>query len=490
MVRAGDPYPPAQHPKPQITPYRRFLLSESSAILAVHGHFYQPPREDPWTGEIPPEPGAEPYRNFNEKITAECYRPLAERCLFERISFNVGPTLIAWLARHDPETYRRILEADRANVARGVGNALAQSAHHTILPLARRRDKITQVYWGIKSFQHRFGRHPRGMWLPEMAVDLTTLEVLAEAGLTFTILSSEQVRGALTRGAGPYRVRLEANAYFTVFVRDRDLSNQVSFAMPSLGPADRWAKEALRGRSQLTLLAMDGETFGHHHREGVDFLERLLRPQTPGYEVVTLTEYLRAHPPVEEIEVIQNTAWSCAHGLARWSTGCACTPGDSRWKAILRAAMDLLSEEIDAAYLDLTHGRIGNPWRLRDEYIHVILGAMDARSLLREFADRPLSSEVEQRLLLALQAQVHRQRMFASCGWFFADLDGLEPRLVIRQAARAIELIQEATGINLADGFRRALALARSERTGKTGAQIFDEIWAARPGARSHATSG
>ncbi|MCS7251683.1 MAG: hypothetical protein NZ572_04510, partial [Thermoflexus sp.] len=316
-------------------------MSESSTLLAVHGHFYQPPREDPWTGEVPLEPGAKPYRNFNEKITAECYRPLAERHLFEEISFNVGPTLIAWLARHHPETYQRILEADRANVARGVGNAIAQSAHHTILPLARRRDKITQVYWGVKFFQHHFGRHPRGMWMPEMAVDLSTLEVLAEAGLTFAILSSEQVRGGLTRGAGPYRVRLEANAYFTVFVRDRDLSNQVAFALPSLGPADRWAKEILRGRSYLTLIATDGETFGHHHREGVDFLERLLHPQAPGYEVVTLTEYLRAHPPVEEIEVIQNTAWSCAHGLARWSTGCACTPGDSRWKAILRAAMDL-----------------------------------------------------------------------------------------------------------------------------------------------------
>lgn len=456
-------------------------MGESRPALAVHGHFYQPPREDPWTGEVPPEPGAAPYHDFNEKITAECYRPLAERCLFERISFNVGPTLIGWLARHAPETYRRILEADRVNVARGVGNAIAQSAHHTILPLARRRDKVTQVYWGIQSFQHRFGRHPRGMWLPEMAVDLATLEVLAEAGLTFTILSSEQVRGPLPRGAGPYRVRLEANAYFTVFVRDRDLSNQVSFAMPSLGPAERWAAEALRGRTALTLLATDGETFGHHHREGVDFLDRLLRPPAGAYEVVTLTEYLRAHPPMEEIEILQNTAWSCAHGLARWSTGCACTPGDSRWKAILRAAMDLLAEEIDAAYLDLAHGWIRDPWRLRDEYIHVVLGAMEAPALLREFADRPLPSDVERRLLLALQAQVHRQRMFASCGWFFEDLDGLEPRLVIRQAARAIELIEQATGVDLATGYRRALALARSGRTGKTGAQIFDEIWAARP---------
>lgn len=459
-------------------------MEDTRPWLAVHGHFYQPPREDPWTGEIPPEPGAEPYDNFNEKITAECYRPLAERSLFEAISFNVGPTLIAWLARHHPETYRRIVAADRIGAAQGVGPALAQSAHHTILPLARRRDRITQVYWGIQSFQHRFGRHPRGIWLPEMAVDLATLEVLAEAGLTFTILSSEQVRGDLSRGAGPYRVRLEANAYFTVFVRDRDLSNQVAFSLPGLGPADRWAAAALRGRRHLTLLAMDGETFGHHHREGVAFLERLVRPPDAAYRVTTLADYLREHPPMEEVEILQNTAWSCPHGLARWSTGCACTPGDARWKAILRAAMDLLAEEIDAAYLDLAHGRVQDPWRLRDEYIHVVLGTADAPSLLREFADRPLSSEAERRLLLALQAQVHRQRMFASCGWFFEDLDRLEPRLVIRQAARAIECIQEAAGVDLATGFRRALALARSARTGRTGAQIFDEIWAARPAAR------
>jgi hypothetical protein len=456
-------------------------LGESRPTLAVHGHFYQPPREDPWTGEVPLEPGAAPYHDFNEKITAECYRPLAERCLFERISFNVGPTLISWLARRAPETYRRILEADHVNVARGVGNAIAQSVHHTILPLARRRDRVTQIYWGIRSFQHRFGRHPRGMWLPEMAVDLATLEVLAELGLTFTLLSSEQVRGPLPRGAGPYRVRLEANAYFTVFVRDRDLSNQVSFAMPSLGPADRWAAEALRGRTGLTLLATDGETFGHHHREGVDFLDRSapaagggLRGGDPHRIPAGPSASGGGGDPAEHGVELRPRAGPLEHRV-RLHPGGFPLEGDPAGGHGSFGGGDRRGLSGPGPWLDPRSVAAAGRIHPRGA------GGDGGPALLREFADRPLPSDVERRLLLALQAQVHRQRMFASCGWFFEDLDGLEPRLVIRQAARAIELIEQATGVNLAAGYRRALAPARSGRTGKTGDRIFDELWTARP---------
>ncbi len=190
--------------------------------VAIHGHFYQPPRENPFTGEVPAEQGAEPYHDYNAKITAESYRPNAFAGNFDRISFNIGPTLIGWLDRHDHETYRRIQEADRIHRQTcGVGNAIAQPAHHTILPLARRRDKITQIKWGMASFIHRFGRQPRGMWLPEMAVDLVTLEILSRRGLSFTILSEEQVQGEVRGDAGPYRVRLPGGGFFAVFVRDR-----------------------------------------------------------------------------------------------------------------------------------------------------------------------------------------------------------------------------------------------------------------------------
>ncbi len=215
--------------------------------VAIHGHFYQPPREDPFTGDMPREAGAEPYHDFNAKITAECYRPNAVAGNLDRMSFNIGPTLIGWLDRYQPETYARIVEADRMHrQAHGVGNAIAQPAHHTILPLARRRDKITQIKWGIASFIQRFGRQPRGMWLPEMAVDLPTLDILSRRGLSFTILSEEQVRGDLREGAGPYRVRLPEGGYFAVFVRDRHLSNQISF---DVNQRQRWPRLAGRARA-------------------------------------------------------------------------------------------------------------------------------------------------------------------------------------------------------------------------------------------------
>jgi alpha-amylase/alpha-mannosidase (GH57 family) len=210
-------------------------------FFSIHGHFYQPPREEPFTGQIPREAGAEPYHDFNEKITAECYQPNAAVGNFERISFDLGPTLAAWMSAHAADTYQRIVQSDRANVERfGLGNAVAQSAHHSILPLARRRDKITQVAWGIASFEYRFGRQPEGMWLPEMAVDYETLEALAGVGLSFTILSDDQVQGDTGGRAGPYRIRLSAGRSITVFVRDRFLSNQISFDMehfPGVGSA-------------------------------------------------------------------------------------------------------------------------------------------------------------------------------------------------------------------------------------------------------------
>ncbi|HEY4723077.1 MAG TPA: glycoside hydrolase, partial [Anaerolineae bacterium] len=296
--------------------------------VALHGHFYQPSRENPFTGEMPREPGAAPYHDFNAKITAECYWPNAEAGNFDQISFNVGPTLMSWLSHYQAAMYARILQADRNHVQKqGVGNAIAQPVHHTILPLARRRDRITQIKWGIASFLNRFQRQPRGLWLPEMAVDLSTLEILSQRGLSFTILSEEQVRGDLRAGAGPYRVHLPGGGYFVVFVRERALSNQISFDMDWISDGRRWLESALNGRQGLTLIALDGETFGHHQRRGVQFLSNILRSDgTPSYTVVTLADYLRTHPPTIEVEVVERTAWSCYHGVARWDGGCGCTP--------------------------------------------------------------------------------------------------------------------------------------------------------------------
>jgi hypothetical protein len=454
--------------------------------LCIHGHFYQPPRMDPFTGNIPREVDAAPYANWNERITAECYAPNAEAGNFERISFNLGGTLARWLDQHAHATYERIVAAERRyRETHAVGNGLAQPVHHTILPLARRRDKICQVRWGIASFTHRFGHRPEGMWLPELAVDYGTLEIMAAEGIRFTILSDEQVRGDLEARAGPYRVHLPGGGEITVFVRDRHLSDAVSFGMPDPAHVDEWLQEHMegpcRGRDAVTtpllLIATDGETFGHHQRQGVAVLSHILRAETKhGYGLTTLGLYLRQNPPQAELEVIENTAWSCPHRLDRWVVGCACTPGDSRWKGALRRALDNLACDLDQAYVYEAQ-RLGfDPWPLRDDYIAVVLGQVDGPDFLTGNGLGHLSGEEAQRLLWLLEAQFYRQRMYASCTFFFDSLERHEPRYAIANGVHALVLTRYATGENLSHGFRRDLGVAVNERTGRTAADIYDEI--------------
>ena len=468
--------------------------------LCIHAHFYQPPRADPFTGRIPREPDAAPYANWNERITAECYAPLAEAGHFGRVSFNLGGTLARWLDEHAHATYEHIVAAERDYwQASGVGNGLAQPVHHTILPLARRRDKICQIRWGIASFAHRFGHEPLGMWLPEMAVDYETLEIMAAEGIRFTILSEEQVRGnrsaerastelgevsrrSLEAGAGPYRVRLPGGGEIALFVRDRALSNALSFGMPDSACVDEWLRDQVEWRCRkdgLLLIATDGETFGHHHRQGAGVLNRILSAgDAHGYTLTTLGLYLRQNPPQAEVEVIENTAWSCFHHLARWVAGCGCTPGDSRWKGALRRALDNLASDLDCVYVQEAH-RLGfDPWPLRDDYIVVVMGQISGLAFLSGNGMSHLSGEEAQRLLWLLEAQFHRQRMYTSCAFFFDDLDRHEPCYAIANAVRALALTRHATGDDLSHGFRRDLRVAVSGKTGRTAADIFDEIMA------------
>ncbi len=444
--------------------------------LCIHGHFYQPPRMNPFTGRIPREPDAAPYANWNERIAAECYTPNTEAGNFERISFNLGGTLAHWLDEHAHDTYARIVAAENAyRQAHGASNGLAQPVHHTILPLARHRDKICQVRWGLASFTHRFGHRPQGIWLPEMAVDYETLEILEAEGLRFTILTDEQVRGDLEAGAGPYRVRLSRRREIAVFVRDRGLSNALAFGMPDPVHTDAWLAEQMgryRQQDKLVLIATDGETFGHHHRQGVEVLRRILDGEKAhGYTLTTLELYLRENPPEAELEVIENTAWSCTHRLSRWFTGC-----DSRWKCALRRALDNLASELDAVYAHEAE-RLGiDPWALRDDYVAVVLGRVSGQGLLAEHELSHLSTRDAQRLLWMLEAQFFRQRMYASCAFFFEDLDRLEPRYAIANAVRAMALTHYATRDDLCRGFRRDLKIAVSGRTGRTGADILDDV--------------
>ncbi len=451
--------------------------------FCVHGHFYQPPREDPFAGVIPSEEGAKPFANFNEKINTECYRPNAELGNFEVLSFNLGPTLAAWLEGHDPPTYQRVVEADRHNrAAHGTGNALAQAHNHTILPLATRRDKETQIIWGMADFRHRFGREPLGMWLPEMAVDQETLEVLASQGIAFTLLSPHQARGQVD-DAGPYRVRLPRGREIAVFFRDEALSNILAFDPELTNSAKDFVENCLSGAhgpggEGLRLVATDGETFGHHHRGRERFLHNLLYEEAPrvGYEVTFLARYLQEHPPVAEVEIIDGTSWSCGHGVARWREGCTCTPGESRWKRPLRGALDRLAQEMDALYRDEVERWVVDPWQLRDGYIRVVLGEMKGRAFLAQQAAGKLTEGEARRTLTLLEAQYYRQAMYTSCGFFFEDLSRLEPRYLIAYAAKAIHLVKKATRISLEDGFKRDLRLAVSWITDQTGEDIYDDV--------------
>ncbi len=457
-------------------------MSESKPLLCVHGHFYQPPREDPFTGEYKVEPEATPFKNWNERITAECYAPNVRMGNFERISFNLGGTLARWMSLYAQETYKQIAEVVQDYYRRhNVVNGIAQAVHHTILPLARGRDKRCQIKWGVASFQHRFGFRPDGIWLPEMAVDYATLEAVAESGLWFTVLSDEQVSGDLSRGSGPYKVRLSRNRFITVFVRDRGLSNAFSFNMPDPAHAREWVNGALRGRQPggLTLLATDGETFGHHHKQGVDVLHALTTPTLRDvYEVTTLGYYLRQHPAEAEIGIVENSAWSCAHNLGRWATGCACTGGCGYWKGALRRALDNLAHEIDGLYAEAVRARDLAPWTLRDDYIAVMLGQVDGPAFLANHHIGALTTLVQQRILGLLEAQLYRQRMFTSCAFFFEDLERIEPRYAIANAVKALALVHYATGDDLTNAFRRDLSVAISPSTRRNGAQIMDEILA------------
>lgn len=453
--------------------------------LCIHGHFYQPPREDPLTGAVPPEFGAAPYRNWNERIHAECYRPNAELGNFERVSFNIGPTLFTWMEAHDPATYRQIIEQDRACAARfGVGNSMAQAYNHTIMPLAGYADKVTQVVWGVADFQHRFGRKPQGMWLPETAVDAETLAVLADHGIEFTILAPWQAEGWGLDPTEPYRVALPEGRSIVVFFYHQGLSGRVSFDPAMTTNADAFALNDLagqyndeklrRGEPQLLLVATDGELYGHHQPFRDLFLAHLLKSSSAQIGIVPTFPalWLREHPPRRWVGIRDRTSWSCHHGVVRWAGECGCAPG-GRWKFHLRQALDQLAAALDQAYVEAVGRFIADPWVLRHRYIHVLLGALSAEELIGEQAGRRLPEEITGRIHMLLEAQRERQRMFTSCGWFFDNFDRIEPKNNLAYAAQAVRLTSLATGTDLAPNALARLRQVQSGRTGLRGDQVF-----------------
>jgi alpha-amylase/alpha-mannosidase (GH57 family) len=484
--------------------------------ICVHGHFYQPPRQNPWLEAIELQDAAHPYHDWNERITAECYAPnTAARILdstdrivriinnYARMSFNFGPTLLAWLEQQAPEVYAAIVSADHASQARfaGHGSALAQAYNHMILPLANRRDKYTQIRWGIDDFVHRFGRQPEGMWLPETAVDLETLDLMADLGIRFTILSPTQARRvrALSGGAWrdvsgghidptmPYLQRLPSGRQITVFFYHAAISRGIAFErLLSNGKelADRLvgAFSAQHAGPQLVHAATDGETYGHHHRFGEMALAYAL-DSIETNNLARLTNYgayLEQHPPTHEVEIIANTAWSCAHGIERWRSNCGCRTGGPRewqqtWRTPLREALDWLRDTLAPVYEQRGSRVLHDPWAARDDYLTVILerSPHNIERFLRRHARHSLTADETIVVLKLLEMQHQAMLMYTSCGWFFDELSGLEPRQVMLHAARALWLAHDFSwGAPLETDFLERLARAKSNlpeyRDGRT----------------------
>jgi alpha-amylase/alpha-mannosidase (GH57 family) len=447
-----------------------------TALLCVHGHFYQPPREDPWTGAIPNEGGAEPFANFNEKITAECYAPNAVLSNYSRLSFDVGPTLARWLREANQPVHNAIVDQARLG-----GNAIAQAYNHTILPLATRRDKQTQVLWGVVDFEHRFGYRPRGLWLPETAADTETLEVLAEHEIEFTILAPWQAADENVDVRVPYRVRLPNGRSIVVFFFDRGLSGAVSFDPAATRSAKRFVSDWLGDPAQrdgLTMVASDGELYGHHQPARERFLHDLLfaEAERSGYEVILPATYLDRYGVEAETQLNEPAAWSCDHGVARWAEGCSCTRGDSRWKGVVSRAMSELTQKMDTAFQDVGGQLLHDPWAARDDYIGVVLGREPLAELLQRHAARTLSADDRERAALLLEGQYYGQWMHTSCGFFWEELNRLEMRNNLAYAAKAIRCIEAATGVSLDADFRAALRPALSGRTSLNGEEVYLDV--------------
>ncbi len=458
-------------------------------FLCLHGHFYQPPRENPFTELLLTEPGATPYPNFNEKITAECYRPNAEIGNFDEISYDFGPTLATWLEKNHPDVHWRIIKADQHHRKRyGVGNAMAQAYNHTILPLASTRDKRTQIRWGLDDFRHRYGYEAHGMWLAETAVDLESLSIMAEEGVTYTVLAPWQAAEPIDP-TDPYLVRLPNGRSITVFFYNAPLSGGVSFDWNITSNADIFVADCLTkqlipgkqeaGRPQLVLIATDGELYGHHKPWRDKFLAHLIRYGAPdrGFQICTLERYLRMFPATREVRIHAPSAWSCGHGVARWESGCECTEGDGRWKGSLRRALSNLADRGNSLFERYTGEILKDPWKARNAYLGLRNGWIDPEHFWEQHGQggRP-EAKVEWRTLLLLEAQYYHQYSFTSCGFFFEDLDRIEPGNDIAFARRAISLTWQALGIDLQWNFLEDLRHIKSWRTGLTGALLYERL--------------
>lgn len=486
--------------------------------ICIHAHFYQPPRENPWLEEVERQDSAYPYHDWNERITAECYAPnAASRILdgrgrirqivnnYSQISFNFGPTLLSWMEEKSPDTYHSILEADRESQKRfhGHGSAMAQAYNHVILPLANDRDRYTQIVWGIRDFHKRFGRAPEGMWLPETAVNTPTLEILAELGIKFTVLAPRQaarvrkiggrswkdVSGGRIDPSRAYLAKLPTGK-INLFFYDGPISQAVAFEQ-LLNSGEQFAARLKSGFSdkrtwpQLMHIATDGETYGHHHKYGDMALAYALdHIQSEGdIRLANYGEFLEKFPPELEVQIAENTAWSCSHGVERWRSNCGCNSGRSgwnqEWRGPLRAALDYLSERSSHLFETRAGELLRDPWAARNDYIDVVLDRSPENLWIffEKHSRRELRPEETVTVLKLLEMQRHAMLMYTSCGWFFDELSGIETVQVVQYAARVIQMAREAAGEDLEPEFLNLMAEAKSNiQEFGDGARIY-EMW-------------
>lgn len=487
--------------------------------VCIHGHFYQPPRENAWLEEIELQDSAYPFHDWNERINYECYEPnSASRILgpdgliseivnnYARISFNFGPTLLRWLDRHSPEVVRALQEADRQSRQHnnGHGNALAQAYHHVIMPLANRRDKQSQVRWAKFDFRQHFGREPEGLWLPETAVDTETLEVLAEEGIAFTILAPRQARRIRKIGSDSwedvsgekidtrraYRCNLPSGRSVALFFYNGPIARDVAFN-GLLDDGKRFAERILQAfgpedETQLVHIATDGESYGHHHKQGEMALSYCIRQleESGEVEICNYARYLELNPPEYEVEIVEKSSWSCVHGVERWRSNCGCNTGmhtgwQQKWRKPLRDSLNWLRDELIAIYEEYMTEYSSDPWAMRDRYIEIIQNR-DEENVMRfllEFIDAEKATKDRTRIIRLLEMQRHAMLMFTSCAWFFDEISGIETLQILQYANRAIQLAASVGGPDLDEAFADRLAAAPSNvKEYGNGAVVYDKL--------------
>lgn len=496
-------------------------MKKPHRYICIHCHFYQPPRENPWLRVIEVQDSAAPFHDWNERILSECYsanslarmadhqgRILSIMNNYEFVSFNIGPTLLSWIEQHSPDTYQRILMADAASASRfsGHGNAIAQVYNHIIMPLASRQDKLNQVSWGIQDFVKRFNRQPEGIWLAETAVDIETLEICADAGIKYTILSPFQahrirkkgksqdwqdVTGGKINPSTSYQITLPSQQKMAIFFYDAPISQAVAFEN-LLRSSEVFVNRLMDGFSdsrenaaQLVHIATDGESYGHHSKFGDMALASTLQTLRSKKDI-SLTnygEFLEKYPPEWEVEIYANTAWSCSHGIERWRSNCGCEGGSQpgwtqEWRKPLRNALDGLKAKCDILFRQKMRDYVADPWQVFQRYYEIQdIAALDVRErFILENATRDLTKREISECLKLLEIARNCMLMYTSCGWFFAEISGIETVQILKYAGRVLQLLQDF-GIDYEDAFLATLAKAPSNlqnlKNGKTVYQTY-----------------